>query len=97
MLSSLFVCFMCHVYCLDWPLEREGEVAALHRVSRAEALDAPRGFQGCCCKDTVKGPEFEETKTTILNREFRENLKIVRSNVKTVSLNIPEHLKLLQS
>ena len=32
----------------------------------------PRRFQGCCLKDTVQGPQFEETKTHILNHAFLE-------------------------
>ena len=31
----------------------------------ARAAQGPRGFQGSWLKDTVEGPQFEETKTQI--------------------------------
>ena len=50
-------------------------VAKLHALRRGRVRDvggqgaravAPRGFQGYWLKDTVKGPQFEESKTQIL-------------------------------
>ena len=51
------------------------------------AVRRGREFQGYWLKDTLKGPQFEETKTQIaLHQKFLEKSQIIVRKVKTVSL-----------
>ena len=87
---SLYIYIYIYIYrcvcvCIYIYIEREREREISSRHGSARACARPRGFQGYCLNDTVKGPRFEETSTQVFSSQSK-HINIIRRKVKAVSL-----------